>query len=405
MTRRRMPRVALIALAVSGVVTTWAPAASAAVPGGTRTGSGSAVAATADGPAPNVTADNLVWTVKPTDNAIGAGRPNFGYRADPGATVRDSLDVTNRGGEALTLKVYAADAFTPQGGGIDLLRSDQKSVDAGTWITLSSDAITVQPQQTVTVPFTLTVPSTATPGDHSGGIVTTLVTGSGQFAVERRLGSRVQIRVSGALAPKLDLSGVSVSYGTQLNPFSSSSARVTYTVANTGNVRLNAHSMITVDGPLGMLGRTVATEDLGELLPGNARHFEVKVPAAWAFFYLSATVRLEPFPSNPNDSAAQFDLATVSASGATFALNWGHVILLFVAVVGVGGGLRWRKRRRARVKTAIDEAVEKALAGVTPAGGQGQPVTAVTARTALGDGSTPRPTHRRPRGDRGHNGG
>ncbi len=367
MTRRPMRQFVLIVLAAFGAVMLGAPAATAAVAAGPPAVSTFAAARPADHVSDDSKADDLVWSVNPTDNAVGAGRPNFGYRADPGASVNDSLDVSNRGDTTLTLKVYAADAFTPHGGGIDLLPEDQKSIDVGAWIRLDSDSITVKPQQTVVVPFTLTVPADATPGDHAGGIVTTTTTGSGQFAVERRLGSRVLVRVSGDLTPKLEVSQVSVSYPPEFNPLTSSIATITYTVANSGNVRLDAHPRITVGGPFGMLGRTVATEDLGELLPGNSRQFEVKVPAIWAFFYLGATVTLNPFPSNPNDSASQFDLTAVSAAGATFALNWGQLILLVVAILLIVGALWWRRQRKARVQAAIDAAVEQALARETPA--------------------------------------
>jgi hypothetical protein len=378
MIRSRMPRLASIALAASGLVLLWAPSASAmtssaassAAPGSATSNvlvsSGAAPSRVTSVPADDTNADGLVWSVKPTDNAIGTGRPNFGYRADPGASVQDSLDVTNRGDATLTLAVHAADAFTPQGGGIDLLPEGRKSVDVGSWISLGGDSITLDPQQTVTVPFTLTVPTDATPGDHAGGIVTTITSGSGTLAVERRLGSRLLVRVSGDLAPRLGLSGLSVDYGTQFDPFSPATATVTYTVANTGNVRLDAHPAIVVSGPFGMLRRAVATEDLGELLPGNSRRFQVHVPAVWAFFHLSARVTLEPFPSNPNDSASQLDLSTVSASTATFALNWGQAILFLVVAALVLAGLRWRRRRARRVQASIDDAVRKALAETTP---------------------------------------
>ncbi|MBO9577417.1 MAG: DUF916 domain-containing protein [Microbacteriaceae bacterium] len=344
MTRRRMPRTAPIVLAALGAVLLCSPTAWAQDAGA----------------APN--ADDLVWTVRPSDNAVGTGRPNFGYRADPGAAVSDSLDVTNRGDTTLTLGVYAADAFTTESGSIDLLTRDEESIDVATWIELGVDSITVEPQQTVTVPFTLAVPADASPGDHVGGIVTTSTLGSGAFAVERRFGSRVQVRVSGELAPELELSDVAVGYGTELNPFSASTATLTYAVANTGNVRLDAHPTIVVHGPLGMLARTAAVEDLGELLPGSSRRFRVEVPGVWAFFAVTATVELEPFPTNHNDSAAQFDLPPVSGSATTFALNWGQVVLLLVVVLLLIAGRRWQQRRRRTVQAAIDEAVEQALA-------------------------------------------
>ncbi|MEN0070982.1 MAG: hypothetical protein AAGC63_08235, partial [Propionicimonas sp.] len=172
--------------------------------------------------------------------------------------------------------------------------------------------------------------------------------------------------------------------GTQFNPFAPSTATVTYTVANTGNLRLDAHPAVTVHGPFGMLGRRVATQDLGELLPGNTRHFQVEVPAVWAFFGLVATVRLEPFPSNPADSAAALDLQPLTASGTAFALNWGQLILLGVAGVLALAWWRSRRRRAAAVQAAIDEAVRNALAdtGEDPVPPAGSPPGATPGRGA-----------------------
>jgi len=340
LTRRLLPRIALILLGAAAAALLPAPSPAAA----------------------DATADDLVWSVRPSDGAVGVSRPNFGYRADPGASVQDSLDVTNLGDAPLTLQVYAADAFTPQGGGIDLLQRDETSTDVGTWIALGVDSISIEPQQTVAVPFTLVVPADATPGDHAGGIVTSITTGSGPVAVERRLGSRVIVRVSGELTPRLELSDASIDYGDQLDPFAASTATVTYTVANTGNVRLDAHPTIAVGGPFGMLGRTAVTEDLGELLPGSSRSFRVEVPAVWAVLYLAATVTLEPFPSNPNDAAAGLDLAPISTSAAVLAVNWGQLILIVALIALVLGGLWWRRRRRRAVRAAIDAAVKDALA-------------------------------------------
>lgn len=306
--------------------------------------------------------DKLTWQVRPTDNEVGTGRSNFGYTAEPGGSLTDSIDVTNGGDEPLVLDIYAADAYTPEGGGIDLLPAGDPSVDVGAWIDMSAGAITVEPGSTVTVPFTLTVPENATPGDHSGGIVTSISTDSGQFVVDRRLGNRMHVRVLGELDPQLEVSDVSVGFDSGLNPFQPGTATVSFTVANTGNVRLNGHPEIAVDSAFGLFGQRLRADDLGEILPGNERRYEVSVPDVWALSRVSADVAIEPFPTNPSDVEADVDYPTVSSGASTRAVNWGQPILLVLVVAAVLGVRRMRRSVRARGQARIDAAVEEALA-------------------------------------------
>ncbi|MEV7962751.1 WxL protein peptidoglycan domain-containing protein [Oerskovia paurometabola] len=138
-----------------------------------------------DGAAPGSTP--VTWGVAP------ASAPTFDLALDPGATITDELVVTNRGDVPLDLAVYAADAFTSPTGALDVLPAGATSVDLGAWITADAARIEVGPGERATVPFTLTVPADATPGDHTAALVTSLVTeaGEGGVAVDRRLGTRV----------------------------------------------------------------------------------------------------------------------------------------------------------------------------------------------------------------------
>ena len=77
------------------------------------------------------------------------------------------------------------------------------------------------------------MPDNATPGDHSAGIVTSLMTASSGAAValDRRLGARYYLRVSGTLSPAVGVSKVQVGYSGSLNPVSSAAATVTVRAA------------------------------------------------------------------------------------------------------------------------------------------------------------------------------
>lgn len=195
--------------------------------------------------------DQVSWGVAPAQNALGSGRAHFDYTADPAGKITDGLTLVNHSTRPITLRVYASDAFTTHNGGIDVLPSGAKSTDVGAWITVGMDTVTIEAGKSVTVAFTLTVPANATPGDHSGGLVTSLVdtAAAGGVRVEHRLGSRVYLRVGGRLNPALAVTDVHADYSGSVNPVGTGGVRITYTVRNTGNVRLSARQHITVAGP------------------------------------------------------------------------------------------------------------------------------------------------------------
>src|SRR5437868_15126512 len=151
----------------------------------------------------------FAWSVKPAGVKGQSRRDFFGYAVSPGQRVRDTVVITNMSSRKLTFRVYATDAFNTADGSFALLTADRAASDLGTWITVGGNpARTVAPGRSRALPFTMTVPSDATPGDHSGGViaaVTEQTTGSqGQRVnVDRRIAARVYARVDGALASSL----------------------------------------------------------------------------------------------------------------------------------------------------------------------------------------------------------
>lgn len=325
-------------------------------------GCGAAAAADPPAPVPGATAPGttVTWGTEPADNQVGTGRPNFSYDAQPGGTLRDGIEIINRSDRALDLRVYASDAFTTASGGLDLLAADQKSNDVGTWITMASPSVTVPAGQSVTVPFTLTVPANATPGDHTGGIVTSLVTssGGGPVAVDRRIGSRVYIRVAGQLQPALSVTDVQTSYDGTLNPAAGGTVAVTYTATNTGNVRLEARQRITSAGPFGLAAATVSPADLPELLPGASLTRTEYVPGSWPTVRITTEVVLEPYSSA---GTLAVPVAEAVGSSGLWAFPFGQLLVLLGVIAVIAAYLTARRRRATRVEQAIAGAVAAAL--------------------------------------------
>ncbi|CAM5714792.1 hypothetical protein SALBM311S_01068 [Streptomyces alboniger] len=297
---------------------------------------------------PAQAADNGSWSVFPASSQI-AERPYFYLSADPGTSLRDKVVVANKTGRPLTFRLYAADAYnTARDGGFAVRTQKEKQRGVGAWAKPARTRVTVPAHGKVTVPFTLRVPADAEPGDHPGAVVALderVDRGDGSLAlgVQQAVGARVYLRVGGPVLPAIAVENVRVTHDQPLVPgLGDSTATISYTLHNTGNVTLDPKVELRARG---LFGRTLLARDLArvpaELLPGQR-------------------VRL----SEPWRGAPQLDWGDVtltasaqdtreSASASFFALPWLLAALLAVALpVGVVLLIRAR-RARARLSVPV----------------------------------------------------
>ncbi|MEU6670708.1 DUF916 domain-containing protein [Streptomyces sp. NPDC046727] len=288
-------------------------------------------------------ADNGSWSVYPVASEIAA-RPYFTLSAEPGQTLTDKVAVQNRTGSPLTFRLYAADAYnTARDGGFAVRTLKERMRGVGAWAKPAKSRITVPGHRTVTVPFTLRVPEDAEPGDHPGAVVALderVDPGSGRLAlgVQRAVGARVYLRVGGPALPALSVGQVHISHHQPLIPgLGDSTATISYTLRNTGNVTLSPEVELTARG---LFGRALLDRKLtrvpAELLPGQ----KVRLTETWR-------------------GAPQFDRSDVTltaraqgtreaASASFLALPWLPVALVFAAGVATGALLLRARRVRAR---------------------------------------------------------
>lgn len=291
-------------------------------------------AAAADGGAP--------WSISTASNDLGSGRQNYGYTVNPGGQVDDALVVVNHGSAPLHLAVYAADAFTDGTGRLDLVAEDAKSTRVGAWVRTDRPDITVRPGRSVEVPFTLTVPDDAAPGDYMGGVVTSPAEAG---AADQRLGIRIRLRVGGALAPELSVQDLHVRYSGTANPFGKGDTTVTYTIHNTGNAILAARQSVSLSGPFGLLAvRAGRIDDSPALLPGETWKVTVPVHEVAPALRATGTVTLVPLLTDASGSVAP--LAEVKTTTDAWAVPWTVLLCLVALCVLVAAGLVARSRRR-----------------------------------------------------------
>ncbi|MDH6519168.1 hypothetical protein M2163_003847 [Streptomyces sp. SAI-135] len=291
--------------------------------------------------APAHGADNGSWSVYPAASRIAA-RLYFYLSADPGQTIDDKVVVSNRTGEPLTFRLYAADAYnTARDGGFAVRTVAERQRGVGAWAKPAKSRVTVPPHGRITVPFTLAVPEGAEPGDHAGALVALderVDKGDGAVAlgVQRAVAARIYLRVGGPTVPAIAVEDVRVSHHQPLVPgLGDSGATISYTLRNTGNVTLDPKVELRATG---LFGRTLLSRELAripaELLPGQR-------------------VRLtEPWRGSPQLDWGQVTLTASakdtreSSSAGFFALPWLVAVVLFVAG-GAAGGMWVRLRLRA----------------------------------------------------------
>ena len=286
----------------------------------------------------------------PASETAADGRSRFSYEAAPGQQLTDNYQVSNTGTTSQVMRVFAADAFNTDDGSYGLLDTGVDSVDAGAWVTFANGAkfvdVPLGPGESQLVTFTLTVPADAAPGDHAAGIVISVTSPQGQILVDRRVATRLYVRVPGDLQPALTVGSIAASYQPSINPLDGTTT-VTFTVRNSGNVALGANMVVGVNTYFGIGATAQRTEKLSEMLPRSTRVLTIEVPGVAQLGYLNPYVSLVPTAaaelSNPGP------LATVDRDTVTIAMPWWLILIL---IVGGAVYLFLRIRRRTDNKRA-----------------------------------------------------
>ncbi|RSS57746.1 hypothetical protein EF912_13310 [Streptomyces sp. WAC07061] len=318
---RRLLAAALLAAATLHA----APAAAAAGP---ATTAGPAAPAEPAGPA---TAAAPGWTAAPATAGPGAARPYF-YLAGPAGTVlEDRLALDNPGDREYTVTLRGADADNAPDGALAVRPAAPGASGAGSWISFGGSAtVRLPPRTRAVVPFTVTVPAAAPPGDHPAAVV---AGGPG-----RETGVRIHLRVGGPAVAALTVEDVSVrGHGP--------ATTVDYTLVNRGNVTLTPALGLRAEAalhePAGRPARALPVE----LLPGRRARLSEPWPDAPALDRVALTLTATAPGAAPATAEAEAWLAPGGATGLAAGA------LLALAGTALAALLLVRARRTRRTAT------------------------------------------------------
>ncbi|GGN37359.1 COG1470 family protein [Streptomyces fuscichromogenes] len=194
------------------------------------------------------------WSLAPA-----GGRPACYAEGAPGAVLQDIVSVTNPGGHPVTVRLTGT----------------------GVPVTFAEPTVRVPARTRADVPFTITVPTGAAPGDRPGELVAKATDG-------RTVTARVRLRVGGPALFALTVEHLAV-HGD----------RITYELVNRGTTVLVPKLSVRAQG---LFGRV--------LLDRGPRVLPVRLAPG------TRTELSEPWPGHPALDAADVRLTATAAGGA-----------------------------------------------------------------------------------------
>ncbi|WP_051700230.1 hypothetical protein [Streptomyces sp. NRRL F-4474] len=263
-------------------------------------------------------ADEPGWTAEPAAGTAaarsGGARPYFYLEGAPAAVLEDRLALTNTTDRERTVTLRGADAHNTADGAFAVRPAAPApgAGGAGSWFGFGAAAtVKIPPRTRAVVPFTVTVPPAAPPGDHHAAVIAT--------EAGREVGVRVHLRVSGPTLAALTVEDVAVRGR-------GAAAAVAYTLVNRGNVALAPELDIRAEGAFGEVpGRGPRAVPV-ELLPGQ----RVELAEPWPGAPVLDRVRVTVTVTAPGGAEA-------AASASSWFVPWRAAGATGLGLLGLGG--------------------------------------------------------------------
>lgn len=285
-----------------------------------------------------------------------ATRTQFEYEVPPKGRIVDYVAISNLRFEPVKVRLFAKDATTTTDSPYAVQASEVKPVDIGSWMSLKKDTITLPPRSETIVPFQLGVPFNASPGDHAGAIVVSLLAKEakpegGTVVVDHRVGLRVLLRVPGDFQARVEIADLKTTWASPGTVLGRGETVVSYTVRNTGNLRVATKGVVSLDRVLGLPSVTANTEPIKEIQPGGEVEVRQVIPDVFGTGPMTAQVRLTPSPVDP-------DLKDIPVTDVAAQISFSAWPWLLLALVGgllllIVGGVRFERRRRRKRRAAM----------------------------------------------------
>lgn len=215
--------------------------------------------------------------------------------AAPGQIFQLTVRVTNIGRTDKTFYLSAKDIKGLDDAGLPVFASPEETTDysLSSWIDVPKTPLTLKAGEMRAIPFSVRVPSDASPGAHFGGIFLTSeapqLDASGA-AIGISVGTIVSLKIAGDVVEDAQLR----EFSTDRFVYGSSTVVFSARIANRGNVLVRPHGLIEVTDMFGKkVGSLTVNDSAAPVFPGSDKAYPVSWTAeGFAFGRYQAVVSL-----------------------------------------------------------------------------------------------------------------
>lgn len=294
----------------------------------------------------------VTLTVKNPD-PIQGNHSWFIYEQEAGQTIEDVATLKNFSDKPATVNLYAVDATSSETGSFILKFREEEQKGIGYWSDVETKSITIEPQQTIDIPFTIVLPEGIPPGQYLGGLIAE--TGSPHevdmeahedcveqqlcgtsVSVRTRIGTRIYLTIPGKTYEDYELTDFSAIKSI------TGTTKFQFRIENNGNVAYEPLALINVYDGMGNVYETIEKK-LGTSSPGTVIHPVVKMKNRPLIgnFSAKATVTFErKFGSSEFHSASPTETLELQF----WVMPWEIIFIVILILIAISGIMIQRKR-------------------------------------------------------------
>lgn len=251
-------------------------------------------------------------------------RVRYDYEIAPKGVRQDFVAVVNYSDREAEVTLAARDATSTPDNAYTVQTDDQRSTDVGSWISLARTSLRMAPRTRTLIPFQVGVPFDATPGDHVGAIVLTVLTqglrdGKG-VVVSNRVGLRMRVRVPGQLRPELRIDDLRTEFYGPFRSFGVGRLQTTYTVRNVGNVAVSGRQTVAYLRSFGLSPLSAPAGGIPSILPGGFLRFRTGGDRAFVAWDVTTRVTATPVSKEIGTTPIERAVATTTLRHIPWAL-------------------------------------------------------------------------------------
>jgi hypothetical protein len=269
----------------------------------------------------------------------------FVYELKTDVAQKDGVRVINNSNSEKNILVYAVDSQRSSDGAFACAQKADEQKGLGKWTVLEKTRVTLAPNSSEVVPFTITLPKNTDVGEHNGCIavqedVPANDVQSNGIVLSYRSALRIAVLVPGAITSKLDFNNV-------LFDVTSDKVKLSPIVKNTGNVSVDATISTRLINVFGQES-TKAQGTFVVLANQESRfNFELNRPFWGGWYQQKVSASYVPLrfteekSAQPKTSEAATRWVFVSPTPGALLLE----SLIVLAVFGLIGYILWRRRQ------------------------------------------------------------